>query len=68
VKENNVLNTVTASLDQSPITPTSLAARDEFGPITRSPGLFTASVVPVTVDEHDEFGPITRFVSDDDLL
>jgi hypothetical protein len=69
VKENTVFNTVTASLDQPSATRPSLAACDEFGPITCGPGLFTADVVPVIVDERDELGRrLDRFVPDGDLL
>jgi hypothetical protein len=64
-----VLNPATATLDQAPTAPPSLADRDEFGPIARPPGLFTASAVPVLADERDELGHLLhRFVPDGDLL
>jgi hypothetical protein len=63
-----MLNTVTATLDQQAVVKESLAARDEFGPITHS-GLFSIAVVPVTADERDELGrSLGRFVPDGDLL
>jgi hypothetical protein len=69
VKENTVLNTVTATVDQPPVTPTSLAACDEFGPITCGPGLFSHGVVPLILDERDDLGRrLDRFVPDSDLL
>jgi hypothetical protein len=63
-----MLNTVTATLDQSAVVQESLAARDEFGPITHS-DLFSMAVVPVTAEERDELGrSLGRFVPDGDLL
>jgi hypothetical protein len=69
VKEATVLNAVTATLEPPPATAASLASRDEFGPITRGPGLFTAGAVRITADERDELGRrLHLFVPDGDLL
>jgi hypothetical protein len=64
-----MLNPVTATLDPPSGALPSLAARDEFGPIARCPGMFTATAAPVTADARDELGrPLDRFVPDGDLL
>ena len=47
----------------------SLADRDEFGPITGPPGLFTASALPHALTQHDELGRrLAAFAPDGDLL
>ena len=47
----------------------SLADRDEFGPITGPPGLFTAGAFPLALTQHDELGRrLAAFAPDGDLL
>jgi hypothetical protein len=70
-----MLTAVTATLEPGDAVPPlpahdwSLADRDEFGPITGRPGLFTTGAVPVALADRDELGRrLATFAPDGDLL
>ena len=70
-----MLTAVTATVEPAAAVPArsagewSLADRDEFGPITGPPGLFTAGAFPLALSDHDELGRrLAAFAPDGDLL
>jgi len=70
-----MLTAVTATVEPGAAVPLhsacqwSLADRDEFGPITGPPGLFTASPLALALTAHDELGRrLAAFTPDGDLL
>ena len=70
-----MLTAVTATVDPAAAVPLPascqwpLADRDEFGPITGPPGLFTASPLPRALTDRDELGRrLAAFAPDGDLL
>jgi hypothetical protein len=70
-----MLTAVTATIEPADAVPPSSACnwslvdRDEFGPITGPPGLFTARWIPVALAERDQQGRrLATFAPDGDLL